>query len=420
LDHDDELAPNALTHVVQQLTIHPDVDFIYSDKDCISEDGKTRFNPLFKPDWSPEILYSVNYLTHFCVIRRQVVLDVGGFRSQTDGAQDWDLFLRICERSCKVKHISSIDYHWRVHSGSSSVSLDSKPYVPAAQQCTLNDHLARLHLPAKATLHPQSGFQIQWQRNPSQPVLVLPLELNGAQVNHPSSAIVEQLASSCGYALCSHALDQSWFGMAASWSEERRASINHALITTWMALAEQLSSTSPDPVILFYRADLLDLNTAVLSEIVDWASLHPSIGFCGGIIVDEQQRILDSGLIFDQNNDPCSLYYGLGLCDPTLFPSPLWYRNWRAVTPTFVAVKMRAIARSGAFPAAADFQHSFVRMCMNISQVGYRGMTNPHAQCRLAKTDHDNWFIPDRPLASMVGEPFFSPHVKPGIPMTYS
>ena len=127
VDHDDEIPPYALGHIASVICSSPEVDFIYSDKDCLSEDGVTRLSPLFKPEWSPEILYSVNYLTHLCAIRKSLVVELGGFRSETDGAQDWDLFLRVAERARLIRHIPSIDYHWRVHSGSSSVSLDSKP-----------------------------------------------------------------------------------------------------------------------------------------------------------------------------------------------------------------------------------------------------------------------------------------------------
>ena len=133
LDHDDVIACDALAHVAAAIAKQPTIDFLYSDKDSLEENGELRLNPLFKPQWSPEIMYSVNYLTHLCVIRRSLVEAVGGFRSECDGAQDWDLFLRISEQNCVIKHIASIDYHWRIHPGSSSVGLQSKPYVPEAQ-----------------------------------------------------------------------------------------------------------------------------------------------------------------------------------------------------------------------------------------------------------------------------------------------
>ena len=79
LDHDDTLAPFALYEVVKVINEKPDVDFIYSDKDCLNEKGE-RISPLFKPHWSPELMLSANYLTHFCVMRMEHLRAIGGWR----------------------------------------------------------------------------------------------------------------------------------------------------------------------------------------------------------------------------------------------------------------------------------------------------------------------------------------------------
>jgi cellulose synthase/poly-beta-1,6-N-acetylglucosamine synthase-like glycosyltransferase len=111
LDHDDELAPFALTRMAEAIAADPEADFLYSDKDSIDEDSTLRQNALFKPEWSPEILFSVNYLTHFNLMRRSIVDEIGGFRSETDGAQDWDIFLRACSRSRHVVRVPGVHYH---------------------------------------------------------------------------------------------------------------------------------------------------------------------------------------------------------------------------------------------------------------------------------------------------------------------
>ena len=69
LDHDDELAPEALAEVVRYLNAHPDADVIYSDEDKLDESG-ARCDPYFKPDWSPELFLSYMYTCHLMVVRR--------------------------------------------------------------------------------------------------------------------------------------------------------------------------------------------------------------------------------------------------------------------------------------------------------------------------------------------------------------
>src|SRR5262249_31577481 len=76
LDHDDTLAPSALFEVAQALNRDPDCDIVYSDHDVLSADGQKRSHPLFKPGWSPEIMLSANYITHFTVLRTEAVRNV--------------------------------------------------------------------------------------------------------------------------------------------------------------------------------------------------------------------------------------------------------------------------------------------------------------------------------------------------------
>ncbi|MFN2285206.1 MAG: glycosyltransferase, partial [Anaerolineae bacterium] len=112
LDHDDVLALNMLYEVVDLLNQHTQADIIYFDEDKVLEDKNIRVEPFFKPDWSPHLLLSVNYLPH-AVFRRDLVLEVGGFNSTMDGAQDWDLAFRCTEKTNRIFHIPKVLYHWR-------------------------------------------------------------------------------------------------------------------------------------------------------------------------------------------------------------------------------------------------------------------------------------------------------------------
>lgn len=142
LDHDDELPPEALFEVVKLLQERPEADLIYSDVDKIDEAGN-RSGPNFKPGWSPELLLSSNYISHLGVFRRSILEGVGGFRSEFDGCQDYDLTLRFTERSDNVHHIPKILYHWRMVEGSIALSADNKDYIRKAVHRALADTLCR-------------------------------------------------------------------------------------------------------------------------------------------------------------------------------------------------------------------------------------------------------------------------------------
>lgn len=143
LDHDDLLWPNALYEVAKLLQKHKEADLIYSDEDKVEEDGFVHFAPFFKPDWSPHFLECVNYITHLSVIRTDLVRSVGGFDKSLVGAQDWDLFFRVTEKTNSIYHIPTILYSWRDHPSSTAHSLSIKDYALKSQEESLKRHFVR-------------------------------------------------------------------------------------------------------------------------------------------------------------------------------------------------------------------------------------------------------------------------------------
>jgi glycosyltransferase involved in cell wall biosynthesis/SAM-dependent methyltransferase len=144
LDHDDELAPFALHEIVSLLNQNQNIDFVYSDEDKIDQSGN-RKDPFFKPDWSPDLFLSQNYLCHLSIIRKTVIDNVEGFRTGYDGSQDYDLFLRCLEKisPSSIAHIPKILYHWRMIPGSAANDVDAKPYAITSAKKALKDALQR-------------------------------------------------------------------------------------------------------------------------------------------------------------------------------------------------------------------------------------------------------------------------------------
>lgn len=142
LDHDDILAPNALYEVALLLNRHPEADMIYSDEDKIDENNQFR-DPFFKPDWCPDSFLSRMYTCHLGIYRRSLVNEIGGFRVGYEGSQDYDLALRLTEKTSKIFHIPKVLYHWRIHSDSTARSLVSKSYATDAAKRAIAEALDR-------------------------------------------------------------------------------------------------------------------------------------------------------------------------------------------------------------------------------------------------------------------------------------
>src|SRR2546423_2052959 len=150
LDHDDLLEPDALFQHVKWLQDHRDADLIYSDEDKLTEVGLDA--PIFKPDWSPDYFLPCNYICHFTIIRAEVLKLVGGFRSQFDGAQDYDLFLRIVERTNRIDHIPRVLYHWRRSDASTADNIRRKPGSLETGRLALEAHLERQKMRGHVTV----------------------------------------------------------------------------------------------------------------------------------------------------------------------------------------------------------------------------------------------------------------------------
>lgn len=148
MDNDDLLPPHALAYMALAVHEHPNAGLIYSDEDKVTEDN-VRQAPYFKCQFNYELFLSQNMISHFGVYRRSVLEEIGGFRVGYEGAQDWDLALRVIEKIGpeNVLHVPRVLYHWRVFPGSTALALEEKDYALKAQLKSISSHLERIGKP---------------------------------------------------------------------------------------------------------------------------------------------------------------------------------------------------------------------------------------------------------------------------------
>ena len=147
-DHDDILEIGALYEIVRVLNEDKTIDIIYTDEDLVDASGTFYSNYRFKPDFNLEMLRHLNYVCHIFVVRRSIMREVGGFREEYDGAQDFDMILRCVEKTDKIHHIPKVLYHWRAHEDSTAGNADSKQYAIDASVRALEEHYKRVGIEA--------------------------------------------------------------------------------------------------------------------------------------------------------------------------------------------------------------------------------------------------------------------------------
>jgi len=382
LDHDDVLAPHAIEVLNRAILKQPGVDFFYSDKDQLNHSTGKRCNPLLKPAWSPEILYSANYLTHLNVIRRSLVEQIGGFRSRTDGAQDWDLFLRVTELTQHVERLPHILYHWRIHERSTSSGMQAKPYAEKAQLLCIQEALDRRKLAAKIKKRGDHYLFVEWAD-----VARIPLHIIIDGRNCPGLRIAQMLLDIQKEHI--HAsIEEPLVTVILSGKESpelpnignlkvQTRYINSDLKMTAEVVDCIKERALPGQVLIFLSGDLDTLHSGWLREFAGWTGLHEEIGFCGGIILNGKDRVSSSACIVSDEGKWMDLFEGSAFTDHTFLGDIRWYRNCSAVVPWFASMKLKALEESDLFDIEIPWEEAFISGCLSSIHLGYRGLLNP-------------------------------------------
>lgn len=156
-DHDDVLERNAVYEIVKAINKDPSPEVIYTDEDKLMYSEDVYFSPNFKTDWNPDLLCSNNYITHIFCVKKSIVDEVGGERSEFDGAQDYDFIFRCTERAKTIAHVPVFLYHWRAHASSTAGNPESKMYAYENGRRAIEEHYKRVGISAEVELAEDIG-----------------------------------------------------------------------------------------------------------------------------------------------------------------------------------------------------------------------------------------------------------------------
>lgn len=170
VDHDDTLAPYALERAADAVRRFPEGDWFFSDEDKANHRGVFG-EPCFKPGFSAHLLLSWNFVSHLRVVRRDKALALGGYRVGLEGAQDWDLALRLLVASGRFRHIPQVLYHWRKTRGSMALGAAAKAFANRAAEKAIREALGALFSASNVEVRPlvsgASQFAVSWQSPPT-------------------------------------------------------------------------------------------------------------------------------------------------------------------------------------------------------------------------------------------------------------
>jgi O-antigen biosynthesis protein len=387
LDHDDELAPEALYEVVRLLNRLPATDLIYSDEDKLDAAGE-RLDPHFKPDWSPEHFRSVMYLCHLLVIRASLVRDLGGLRSGVDGAQDYDLVLRVIERTSRVEHIPRVLYHWRKVARSTAGSGWAKPLAITAGQRALQQHVERCGLDAVVLPGPLPGLYRVRHRIVGSPLvsIVIPTAAGGSD-RTPATG---QLAA-CLRSIIQNSTYENYEIVLAEDAPpggealELLKSVSHCRVRSDALRSSNLARKLNFAVAHSRGTHLVLLNDDIQVIAPEWIeamlefSQQEAVGAVGAKLVYPDGRLQHVGVIVGVCGPAAHAFDGSPGGTEGHMASALVVRNYSAVSGACM------MTRRGVYEKITGFDEQFSRdfididYCLRIRREGFRVVYTPYA-----------------------------------------
>lgn len=383
LDHDDELTEDCLYELALCID-REDPDYIYSDEDKIDEGGRFT-QPFFKPDWSPDALMSIMYTCHVSCIRRSLLQEVGLFRSEFNGSQDWDLVLRVTEKTKRIAHIPKVLYHWRIIQGSASGVLAAKPYALDAGRRAREAALERRGLTGviepieQIPGHYRVRYSVQGTPLIS---IIIPSRNNGTVLRR----CVESLFATSTWrrfevvVLDNGSNQPETLEILRALSERNGVRvIRHDAPFNYSELNNIGVREAQGDVLLFLNDDTELLTSDGLERMLGYAQL-PHVGGVGAKLLYPQNMQVQHAGVINIAPGPSHAFLYQPADAPGYFMRNLLEYNWVAVTGACLMVERKKFDAVGGFDEAFPVAYNDVELCFRLIKQGLYHVVSPSAK----------------------------------------
>lgn len=397
LDHDDELAPDALYCVVRSLQERR-CGLLYSDEDRIEENEFGRclhHTPFFKPAFDPDLLRALNYICHLVVLRADVIATVGGLRTGFEGAQDHDLLLRAVAHlsASDIQHLPRVLYHWRVTAGSVSRSPEAATEVPGNIVAAVDDQLRRLKLPGRVEIHSdplgsgrQLATRVRWCLPPVTPKLsiIVPTRDRLDLLRPCLNSILESLTVYPGdYEIL--VVDNDSTEPATLQYLSGLSAIPQVRLLrfrgrfNWSAINNSAAREASGDVVIFLNNDTIVLTKDWCEELVANA-MRTDVGAVGARLLYPDGTIQHAGVLLGIEGVAGHECVGEAPAIGGYFGRSQLLRSAAAVTGACLATRRSLFEGLGGFDEF-ELKVAFndVDYCMRVRKAGYRVVYNPFA-----------------------------------------
>ncbi|GEP03548.1 glycosyltransferase family 2 protein [Methylobacterium oxalidis] len=385
LDNDDELTPDCLYELALCLD-RTGADFVYSDEDKI--DGEGLFSmPFFKPDWSPDALMSIMYTCHVSCMRRSLIEAAGGLRQGFEGAQDYDLALRVTERTRAVAHIPKVLYHWRTLPSSLASDMAAKPHAHESVRRLKEEALTRRGLPG--TVEPVAAmpgqFRVNYHPRGNPTVsIVIPSKDNPAMLRRCVDSI---LGRSSYRAVEIVVIDNGSTQRPALKALDELRKLDPVTVLSdpspfnYSAINNLGASRARGEILVFLNDDTEVISPDWLERMVGYAQLD-HVGAVGARLLFPDGKIQHCGIV-NLYEGPGHAFYRRKDEQVADFGRNTLEFDWVAVTGACLAIERRTFEAVGGFDEALPVAYNDVELCFRLVEAGYFNVV-----CQAARLTH--------------------------------
>ena len=384
LDHDDELTPDALYEIAALIGRHPETDMIYTDEDKIDTQGR-RHSPFFKPDWSPDTFLSLMYTCHLGVYRTALVRKIGGFREGFEGSQDYDLVLRLTERTDRIRHIPRVLYHWRSIPASSASSFDSKGYAQDAGLRAVREALERRGEDAVA--EPVEGLSGRYRaryRLPGRPLvsIVIPTRDLSALLETCLHSVFERTAYDRFEVIIvdNDSREPETRELFRRWQEREPARfrvVPMPIPFNFPALINEGVRKARGDLVLLLNNDIEVVSGDWLAEMAAQA-MRPRVGAVGVKLLYPDDTVQHAGVVLGIGGVAGHSHKYLSNDRTGYFDRLRITANYAAVTGACLMVEKAKFDEAGGFDEALPVAFNDVDFCIRLLKAGYYNLCLSH------------------------------------------
>ena len=383
LDHDDLLAPNALYEVALALERHPCADAVYTDEDKVTTELDEHFQPHLKPDFSLDLLRSNNYICHFFLARKSVIHQVGGFRKEFDGAQDYDFIFRCVEKAREIVHVPEILYHWRTHKASTADNPASKMYAFDAGKRAIEAHLERTGTKGVVSHTPDLGFYRVKYPVQGEPLIsiIIPNKDEKETLETCLKSIRESEYRNYEILIVeNNSVTEEIFRYYKELSKEKdirllrwKKEFNYAAINNYAA------SHAKGEYLLFLNNDVKAITRDWIEELLSVCQ-RPEVGAAGAKLIYPDHTIQHAGCVVGMGGSAGHMFVDMPADRTGYLHKASILQDMSAVTAACMMMKREAFDRVGGFSEELTVAFNDVDLCLKVRREGYLIVYDPYAQ----------------------------------------